>query len=166
MDKRWIGIVIILIAGIGCMYLIATEMTGVGNAVSVVEDVSITIPTEYINSEDGASFCVLFNKKTNETVRIRCLDDGSSYTNEYNKQLKTLNGQDNIIINNKFKNKNLSMIEYENKSSKDRRYISLVYFDKCNHTFSMKMEHFTNDTRKENTINFIIENMKIDFKQL
>ena len=34
MDKRWIGIIIILIIGLGCMYLIVDNSTSVGNAVS------------------------------------------------------------------------------------------------------------------------------------
>jgi hypothetical protein len=57
------------------------------------------------------------------------------------------------------------MIEYENQSATDKKFISMVYFDKCEHTFSVQMEHFTDDESKEKTINFIINNMKYDFKQ-
>ena len=165
MDKRWIGIIIILIIGLGCMYLIVMSSTTVGNAVSVIEDVTITIPPGYINSEDGGSFCVLHNKATNETIRIKCLDDGKNSTQKYEGQLKTLKEQYDITIDNNFTNKTLSMIEYENASSADNSNITLVYFDKCNHTFSMKMEHFTDSESKENAISFIIDTLKYDFKQ-
>jgi ABC-type lipoprotein release transport system permease subunit len=165
MDKRWIGIIVILIIGLGCMYLIVMNSTTVGNAVSVINDVSITIPPGYINSEDGANFCVLHYKETNETIRIKCLNDGKDYIGEYNDRLNTLKKQDDITINKNFTNKTVSMIEYENQSSKDKKYISLVFFDKCNHTFSMQMEHFTDNESKEKVINFIIDNLKYDFKQ-
>lgn len=165
MDKRWIGIIVILIIGLGCMYLIVMTSTSVGNAVSVINDVTITIPPGYINSEDGGSFCVLHNKATNETVRIKCLKDVENHTKEYASRLGTLKQQDDITINKNFTNKTVSMIEYENQSSTDKKYITLVFFDKCNHTFSMQMEHFTDNENKENVISFIIDNMKYDFKQ-
>ncbi len=83
MDKRWIGILIVLIAGLGCMYLIVSNSNSVGSAVSVINDVTITLPPGYITSEDTSHMCVLHNKQTNETIRIRCLDDGADYINEY-----------------------------------------------------------------------------------
>ena len=147
------------------MYLIVDNSTSVGNAVSVISDVTITLPPGYITSEDGGNFCVLFNKPTNETIRIKCLDGKKTYVEEYNNTLKTLEKQDDIIITKNFTNKNLSMIEYENQSSTDKKNISLVYFEKCNHTFSMQLEHFTDESTKEETVSFIIENLKYDFKQ-
>lgn len=165
MDKRWIGILIVLIAGLGCMYLIVSNSNSVGSAVSVINDVTITLPPGYITSEDTSHMCVLHNKQTNETIRIRCLDDGADYINEYNNRLKSLNGEDDIDIQKNFTNKTLSMIKYENKSSTDKKDITLVFFEKCKHTFSMQFEHFTNETNQEKMMNFIIDTMKYDFKQ-
>ena len=165
MDKRWIGIIIILIIGLGCMYLIVDNSTSVGNAVTVISDVTITLPPGYITSEDGHNHCVFHNKPTNETIRIFCLEEKTNYINEYNAQLSSLKTQGDIIISKNFTNKTLGMIEYENLSSTDRKDIKLVFFDKCDHSFSMKMEHFTNDNNKEYAINFIIDNMVKDFKQ-
>ena len=79
--------------------------------------------------------------------------------------MKSLKKDSNIIIGKNFTNKTLGMIEYENLSSTDRKDIKLVFFDKCDHTFTMKMEHFTDDNRKEDAINFIINNIVKDFKQ-
>lgn len=165
MDKKWIGIIIILIAGIGCMYLIASNSTTVGSAVSVVNDVTISIPSDFISSEDGANFCVLFDKATNETVRVRCLEDGSNHTAKYNENLKSLKGDSNIVIGKHFTNDTLSWIDYENLSSTDKRNNTVVYFDKCNHTFLLKLEHFTKDARKEYVVDYIIKNAVFDFKQ-
>ena len=50
MDKRWIGIIIILIIGLGCMYIIVDNSNSVGNAVTVISDVTITLPPGYITS--------------------------------------------------------------------------------------------------------------------
>ena len=88
MDKRWIGIIIILIAGLGCMYLIVDNSTSVGNAVNVINDVTITLPPGYINTEDGSNYCVLFKKETNETMRIKCLKDAKGYIEEYNNSFR------------------------------------------------------------------------------
>ena len=165
MDKRWIGILIVLIAGLGCMYLIVSNSNSVGSAVSVINDVTIRLPPGYITSEDTSHMCVLHNKQTNETIRIRCLDDGADYINEYNNRLKSLNGEDDIDIQKNFTNKTLSMIKYENQSSTDKKDITLVFFEKCDHTFSMQFEHFTNETNQENMMNFIIDKLKYDFKQ-
>lgn len=165
MDKRWIGIIIILIAGLGCMYLIVSNSPSVGNAVTVISDVTISIPDGFSTTESKEDYCVIFNQQTNETVRIKCLQKGGNYIDQYNSQLKTLKKYDDIIIAKNFTNKTLSMIEYENQSSNDKKDIKLVFFDKCNHTFSMKMEHFSDDNSKENVIKFIIENIIFDFKQ-
>jgi ABC-type lipoprotein release transport system permease subunit len=165
MDKRWIGIIIILLAGLGCMYIIVDHSTSVGSAVSVISDVTITLPHGYINSEDGSNYCVLYKKETNETMRIKCLKDAKSYINEYNANLNYLKQQKDIKIHKNFTNDTLGMIEYENQSSANKKFISMVYFDKCEHTFSIQMEQFTDDQSKENTLNFIIDNMKYDFKQ-
>ena len=139
--------------------------TSVGNAVSVISDVTVTVPPGFITSEDKGSFSVFHNKQTNEVVRVRCLDDAKSYVDKYNSQLETLKGQDDIKITKKLKNDTLAMIEYENQSSTDKKDITLVYFDKCEHTFSMQLEHFTEDSRKEYVIDFIMDTMKYDFKQ-
>jgi hypothetical protein len=165
MDKRWIGIVIILIAGLSCMYLIVCESNTVGSAVSVISDVTVTLPDGYITSEDGRNFCVLFDKQTNETIRVRCLEDVKTHSDEYKSRLDSLTHYDDIIIDKNSTNKNISVIEYENMSSTDKRNITLVFFDKCNHTFSMQLEHFTNETSKENDVKFIIDTLKPDFKQ-
>jgi hypothetical protein len=165
MDKRWIGIIIILLAGLGCMYLIVDNSTSVGSAVSVISDVTITLPHGYANTEDGSNYCVLYKEATKETMRIKCLKDSKGYIQEYNTNLDSLKKQGDIKIKKNFTNDTLSMIEYENQSATDKKFISMVYFDKCEHTFSVQMEHFTDDESKEKTINFIINNMKYDFKQ-
>lgn len=165
MDKRWIGILIILFAGLGCMYLIVSESNTVGNAVSVISDVTITLPPGYITSESSDQLCVFHNKQTNETIRIKCLDDGKDYIKEYDSRLNSLKKESDIIIGKHFKNDTLSLIEYENLTSNDKKDITLVFFNKCDHTFSMKFEHFTDSASKDDAMNFIINNLKYDFKQ-
>ena len=49
------------------------------------------------------------------------------------------------------------VIEYENQSSTDKKYVSVIYFYKCNHTFSMKMEQFTDENSKQDVMDFIID---------
>ena len=165
MDKRWAGIIIILLVGLSCMYLIVTNSTNVGQAVEVVKDVTITLPYEFITTEDGGDFCVFFNKKTNETIRFYCLKNNPTHVNQYKNKLTSLEKDENIIIEKNFTNKTLSEIEFKNQTSKDNQYITVVYFEKCNHTFLMQMEHFTNETSKNNAMDYIIDTIKYDFKQ-
>jgi hypothetical protein len=165
MNIRWIGIILILIAGLSCMYVIVTHSNSVGSAVSVISDVTITLPEGYITSEDGSKYCVFFNKATNETIRIKCFDENTTYTNEYNKELDSLSKQDDIIVGKHFKNENISRIDYQNQSTPEKLNRSVVYFDKCNHTFSLKFELFTDENRQNDAMNFIIDTMKFDFKQ-
>ena len=108
---------------------------------------------------------MLFNKQTNETARIRCLDNGNNHVAKYNETLKSLKSDGNVIVGKHSSNANYSMIAYENLSSTDKRDMTIAYFDKCNHTFSVKMEHFVDNGNKEKLINYIIENSVFDFKQ-
>lgn len=165
MDKRWIGILLILIAGLGCMYLIVMNSNTVGNAVDVISDVTVAIPPGLITSEDGSHFCVLYNKETNETMRVKCIDEGTNYIKEYDKKLNSLKNDGNIKISRNITNKTLSLIDYENLSSTDKKDMGFASFDKCNHTFTVQLEHFTNKTSEEKYLNYIIDNMKFDFKQ-
>ena len=165
MNIRWIGIIIVLIAGLSCMYMIVTHSNSVGSAVSVISDVTLTLPDGYITSESGSKYCVFYNKATNETIRIKCLDDGTNHANEYKKELSSLKNEDNITVGKHYTNKNLSRIDYQNQSTPDKLNRSIVFFDKCTHTFSMKFEHFTDEKSQDDATNFIIETLKFDFKQ-
>jgi hypothetical protein len=165
MNKRWIGILIILLAGLGCMYIIVCNSTTVGSAVSVIEDVTVTLPPGYVTTEGGTHFCQMGNGKTKESIRIKSVEGNTSYMNEFNKRLKTLAGDYDIVINKNYTNKTVAVIEYTNQSTEKNDSSTLVFFDKCDHTFSMRMKHFTDEGRKESAMNFIIDNMKYDFKQ-
>ena len=164
MDKRWIGIILILIAGLSCMFVIVINSSSVGSAVSVIEDVTITIPPGYITSDDGQNFCQMVNQKTGENIRIKCIDGKTSHVAQYNKQLNTFKTQDQIVIHKNFTNKTVSIIDYENITS-DEGNKSYMYFDKCDHTFSMKMKGFADDKSRDQVYDFIVSHLKYDFKQ-
>ena len=74
MDKRWIGILLILIAGLVCMYYIVDNSTTVGNAISVINDVTIPVPQEMKISVSNRNDVTFLNENTNESIYINCVD--------------------------------------------------------------------------------------------
>ena len=61
MDRRWIGILIILIVGLSAMYLIVDNSNTVGNAISVIGDVSVTLPPGYKTGATHATDFSMYN---------------------------------------------------------------------------------------------------------
>ena len=64
MDKRWIGILIILIIGCCCMYFIVDSSTTVGNAMTVVNKTVVTLPNHFSIEESGRDYAKIVNKNT------------------------------------------------------------------------------------------------------
>lgn len=165
MDKRWIGIILILIAGLSCMFVIVINSSSVGSAVSVIEDVTVTLPPGYITADDGQHFCQMVDQKTGESIRIKCIEGKSSHVAEYNKQIKTYNEQPEMVIVRNFTNDTVSIIDYKNTTSEDKDTRSFMYFDKCGHTFSMKMKGFADDKSRNEDFDYVVSHLKYDFKQ-
>ena len=158
MDKRWLGILIILIAGLGCMYLIVDSSPTVGKAVSVIDEMTITLP-------DG--FNILKEKKTeldlkkgNDTVNITIIGMGNNSLKEYKSQLKLLKNNPEIEIKDTINNETGNIILYKNITSD--KEISITYFVKDNRTISVKMNMYDN---WETDLNFIVDTTQHNFKQ-
>lgn len=165
MDKRWIGILIILIIGLGLMYLIADDSPRVGNAITVIKDVNVAVPLGFGISNSQADSCQFYNKQTNQTVDIACLNKADRIS-EYNNKLKSLEEDENIIINNNFTNETLSLIDFTN-TSKDTIHVEIVYFKKLDYTFSLKTTDLpnSNNVKRENVTQYIMDTLEYDFKQ-
>lgn len=160
MDKRWIGILIILIAGLGCMYLIADNSNSVGNAITVVKDVSIGVPLSYKIDDTTSDVAKLVNPSTKERIEIRCVDKNpqkaftksiNSFQDKYNVELKNLS------------DKTIEHIELKDVDSGN--ITSFVLFEKENHSFIMKLSGYKDSAQLEKDMTYIIENMQHDFKQ-
>ena len=159
MDKRWLGIIIILILGIGCMYLVVDSSPTVGKAVTVCKEMTITLPSGF-NILKSTDKSVHLLDHQNHTVNITIIKMGDESKSKYQSELKSLNSSDEIEIQGKVSNKTGHMILYKNLTN-DKEY-SMTYFVKDNRTVSLHMDRYTN---WENDWNFIIDTIQHNFKQ-
>ena len=165
MDRRWYGIIIILIIGLSAMYLIVDNSTSVGNAVAVVGDVSVTLPPTFKTGATHVKDTSMYNSDDN-IIFVTFIGKGNNALKYYKGNLSTMNNNPNInILDNEDKN-NTGIIHYENYKSKyDNINETLVFFEKDNRTLSIKLLNFDNSKDQENVISFIKENIKLDYKQ-
>ncbi len=163
MDKRWLTISIILIIGLGCMYWVASTSTSVGSAVTIVNDVSVTLPHGFKISVSDADQATLIDEGSNETIFMKYLSDGNNSLNEYKKEIKAMSGNSALEIVDNSSNKTVHTLYCKNWD-KDANY-SLTYFEKFDRTLLIKMENY-DDTEKQNSdMMYIINNLQPDYKQ-
>ncbi len=162
MDKRWIGILIILIAGLSCMYFIVTNSNSVGTAITVVNDVTIPAPDGFKIDDDNSFNKRLTNTQTNETIFIKCVEKDKNGTKEFTKILNSFQNNKDVTVKNE-SNATFEIIEFEDLNT--GKNTTFVYFEKLNHSFILKMENFKENQRRDGCLNFMYNNMVHDYKQ-
>ena len=160
MDKRWLGILIILIAGLACMYYIVDNSSTVGNAITVVGDVSIGVPPGFSIADASATEAKLLNKDTHETILLKIIDKNPQ--KEFENAVKSFQNNNNAELKN-LSNKTVQHIEFKDTDS--GKTTSFVFFEKVNHSFMLKMDNFNNSAQKEKDMMHIINTITHDFKQ-
>ena len=163
MDKRWLAISIILIIGLGCMYWVASTSTSVGSAVTIVNDVSVTLPHGFKISVSDADQATLIDESTNETIFIKYLSDGNNSLKEFNKEIKAMNGNSTLEITGNSSNKTVHTLYCKNLN-KNNNY-SLTYFEKFDRTILIKSENYDNAEKQKSDAMYIINNLQPDYKQ-
>lgn len=159
MDKRWILILIIVLAGIGCMYFVVSSSPTVGKAVTVADEMTITLPTGFNLLKNDDKDVILIDHQ-NHTAHIRIIGLGDTTTKEFDAKLDSLKKDSEIEIQKTDKNDTGKIIFYKNVTSGNE--YSLTYFIKENRTISMKMDIYDN---WEKDWNFIIDTLVHNFKQ-
>ena len=152
MDKRWIGILLILIAGLVCMYYIVDNSTTVGNAISVINDVTIPVPQEMKISVSNRNDVTFLNENTNESIYINCVDKNPEKA--FDKYITSFENSNNSTV---------QIIDYKNVDSGQNT--SFVLFKKVDHTFIMKMNKYSDLEKQDKDMNYIIDNLVHDYKQ-
>ena len=166
MDTRWIKILIILIIGLSAMYLIVDHSNTVGNAITVIGDVSVTLPPGYKTGESHATDASIYNPSNNQTIFIEFLGKGDNCLKSYKQNLNSLKSNDNVNIIDHSKKDDYYVIHYENYATKyDNPNETLMFFAKNNRTLSMKLVKYDSFESQDKEISFIIDNVKQDFKQ-
>ena len=159
MDKRWLGIIIILIAGIACMYFIVDSSPTVGKAVTVVDEMTITLPSGFnILKETDKSVHLLDHQNNTANITIKGLGDNSSKL--FKAKLKSLKDSGEAEIQDKTENGTTTIIYYKNLTT-DKEY-SITYFVKDNRTIELKMDKYDN---WKDDWTFIYDTLVHNFKQ-
>lgn len=159
MDKRWILLLIILLAGLSAMFYIATISNTIGNAVTVIDDVTVTVPPGFKIIGTHTEDAKLQKEGFNDTIFIKCLGDGDASSKAFKTDVKKIknNGEFEII---KESNKT---VKFSNITS--GKNTTHTFFEKADRTFRMELYNFDNDNELERNMQFVIDNIQPDFKQ-
>ncbi len=169
MDKRWIGILIILIIGLCSMYIIVDSSTTVGTAITVVNKTVVTLPSHFSIEDSGNNYAKIVNKDTKEKVSFKDLGKKDIALDSFNNKLNGLNKDSGINVRNSstidMNSTKVYKIDFQNLTTENTTNISICYVYTCYHTFSIQFKNYNNDTNLNKDLEFIISNMKPDFKQ-
>lgn len=159
MDKRWLGILIIVIAGLACMYLIVDSSNTVGKAVTVVDEMTVTLPSGFnILKSTDKSVHLLDHQNNTANITIKGLGDNSSEF--FKNKLKSLKDSGEVNITDTTENSTAKVIFYKNLTN-DKEY-SISYFVKDNRTIELKMDKYDN---WKDDWDFIVSTVVHNFKQ-
>lgn len=162
MDRRWIGIIIIMLIGMGCMYFIVDSSNTVGNAITVVKDVSIVVPPGFKISDSHSTDALLSSESNNESISISCIVDDKNPEKEFTKAITSLQNKNNVELKN-LSNKTIKHVNCKDVDS--GKNTSFILFEKEGHPFIMKMENYESSAQQDKDMMFIIDNIQHDFKQ-
>lgn len=166
MDSRWIKIIIILIIGLSAMYLIVDNSDTVGDAITVIGDVSITLPPGFKTGDTHATDVSMYDPSNNNTVFINYLKAGNHSLKYYKSNLSALKNNPDITIFNHESNGTVHTIQYNNPNSKyENHNETLVFFEKENRTLSMRLVKYDSFNDQDKDISFIVDHTIKDFKQ-
>lgn len=165
MDKRWIFIIIIVICGIGCLYLIADASNTVGTANANVESFIITLPDNFNIKDSDNGMLELINRKTEEDILIACLKDYpiKKISGEVYDEIEN-NTENTVIKNETFKVGETSYpsVYYENSNKEINR---VVFIEKDDCTIVIECKKFSDKSTLDKDVKYVIDSLRPDYKQ-
>ncbi|MBE6499990.1 MAG: hypothetical protein E7Z80_05545 [Methanobrevibacter thaueri] len=159
MDKRWIGIFLIIIIGAGCLYLIISSSDTVGKAVTVCDEMTITLPTGFNLLHSNPKDVTLLNHQ-NETIFIKIIGLNKDTLKLFNDKVSSLKSNDSIEVEKTSNENNTHIVYYKNLNTGNESIIA--YFVKDNRTISMEMNQYPN---YREDFDFVFDSIVHNFKQ-
>lgn len=159
MDKRWLVIILIFIIGAGGLYYIVGSSDTVGKAVTVCDEMTITLPSGFNILHKNTANITLLNHQ-NETLFIKIIGMDTNSHDEYLNRLDLLKENSAIEIEKTDDNNEYHSIYYENIDTGNKSVV--CFFDKDNRTIEVKMHQYPGF---EDDLNFTIETITHNFKQ-
>ena len=166
MDKRWIYIIIIAIAGIGCLYLISETSNNIASANINVNKFIITVPQTFNIEKSGGDDIRLINRENGERITVVYLGKGTDIDQKMEDKLDLLSKNGNITVmettTTKINNKTIPIIYYEKLPANSVNQVA--YINKFDYQFSIECSNFKNNATITDHIEFITGSLKKDFK--
>lgn len=167
MDKRWIIIIIILIAGVSTLYLIANESPEIGKAITTIDNVIITLPDNFKITDQDKTSVEMTNRNSNEKMSIELIKEKNKAEELMENKLQELRSENVINIEDSTKNiSNITVysITYQNIDSDTPVNYSVNYLNKLNKTFVITTSNYEDNASQLNDLTDIIETLRLDFK--
>lgn len=167
MDKRWIIIFIILIAGVSTLYLIANESIEIGKAITTIDNVIITLPDNFKITDQDKTSVEMTNRNSNEKLSIELIKEKNKAEELMGNKLQELRLENVINIEDSTKNiSNITVysISYQNIDSDTPVNYTVNYINKLNKTFVITTSNYENNDSQLNDLTQIIETLRLDFK--
>ena len=167
MDKRWILIIIILIAGVSVLYVIANESVEIGKAITTIDNVIITLPDNFKITDQDKTSVEMTNRNSDESISIELIKEKNKAKELMDNHLRDLKYENVINIENSTENiSNFTVysINYQNMSSDTPVNYSLNYLDKLNKTFIITTSNYNDTNSQLNDLTQVIKTLRIDFK--
>ncbi len=172
MDRRWSIIFLILILGVGCMFLIAITSTTVGSAIVDINKSTVSMPDGFSKGASTEGSLELINKNTDEKIYIKDLGTNDISKDSFYKKLVTVQNSNDLIQDrfhgnktNTFNNVITYTIYYTNASDSKAFNCSMSYIYSAGHTFYIKMSGFTNIDKLNSDLGFIVSTIQPDYKK-
>lgn len=168
MDKRWIIIIIILIVGVSSLYVITNDSMRLGKAIDTIENVIITLPTDFKIGEKTQSSVELMNRNTDERIKIDLIKQKNRAHMLMKSKLKEFNSNDTVtnVKNHTQKISNITTytISYTNVTSKTPENYTMNFINKLNKTFIITTYNYDNDTAQLKDLAYVIDTIRLDYK--
>lgn len=167
MDKRWILIFIILIAGASTLFLIANESIEIGKAITTIDNVIITLPDNFKITDQDKTSVEMTNRHSEEKICIELINEKNKANELMKNRLQELKSEN--VINIKDTTENISnitvySIKYQNMTPDTPVNYTISYVDKLNKTFIITQSHYKNDDSQLNYLTQVIDTLRLDFK--
>lgn len=168
MDKRWIGIIIILIIGVTCMYFIVESSHTVGEAIVDVNKSLVTMPDGFSKGDSDSSSVYLVNRGTNKSINIQDMGKVDIALTKYKQRIDSISNEYDV---DDFNNQSTISSDYKIYSmtykniTENNQYRSVAYIYTYNHTYCVKMTGFNDVGEINKDLDFLGETIRPDYKK-
>ncbi|WP_405284089.1 hypothetical protein [Methanobrevibacter sp.] len=168
MDKRWIIIIIILIVGFSSLYFIVNDSMRLGKAIDTIDNVIITLPTDFKIGEKTPTSAELMDRDADKKIKIELIKQKNKASVLMKNKTKTLKSEGDVAdvknYTQKIANITTYSISYKNVTTETPVNYSMNFINKLNKTFIITTCDYDNDTAQLKDLTYVIDTIRLDYK--